>query len=187
MPRDFFVNGPCLVRVKGNVASGFSSLTELGLSEGDVVVTPNSRHRDINVNAWGPEIPADVQFFLADLHVTMTLVHFDRNVLDLVYNESVGGPALAGQMGRAGLRMGNNSARFSPTNHYVGLNLTSPDGGVPWRFFFAYLTGPPYSFPLGTERALVTLNWRVIPFTQDPYNNGLGANNYQLWDFGQDN
>lgn len=186
MARDFFINGPCLVRVKGNVNSGFSSLTELGLSEGDVTVTPNTRHRDINVNAWGPEIPADLQFFLADLHVSMVLVHFDRTVLDLVYNESVGGPSAIGQMGRAGQRMGANSLRFAPNNHYIGLNLTSPDGGVPWRFFFAYMTGPPFSMPLGTERSLVPVSFRVIPYTLDPYNNGLGATNYPLWDYSQD-
>ncbi len=182
-----FVNGPCLVNVRGNVASAIPSLTQLGLSEGDVVVTPNTRHRDINVNAWGPEIPVDLQFFLVDLHVTMTLVHFDRAVLDAVYNESVCGPSAIGQMGHAGQRMGNNQPRFAATNHYIGLNLTSPDGGIPWRFFFAYMTGPPYTFPLGTERALVVCNFRVIPYTQDPYGvAGTGAQNYQLWDYGSD-
>lgn len=190
MARDFYVNGECLVLVKGRTDSSISSLSQLGLAADPVRVTPVFRHQDINVDAWG-QAPADVQWMLAEMMVSMTMIHFDRTVLNTCIALSMGGgqPAV-GQMARAGTRLGGGVTRFMPGNNYIGLQLTSPVGGIPWQFFFTYLMDPPVEFPLGTEKSLLPLRWRVIPYPlpstslpagSDPYGNGLGATNYPLW------
>ncbi len=105
----------------------------------------------------------------------------DRDVLDVCLNEARAAPVV-GQMGRAGQRLGNNSARFSATNRLIGLNMTSPVAAKPWRFYFTYLSAQPMVFPLGTERSLVQLQWRAIPFTMDPYQQGAGSFGTLLYD-----
>lgn len=186
MASDIFVNGETLVMVKGRSDSGIGTLSELGLSSDSIRITPQFRWLDVNADAWG-QAPFEMQFMLASLSVTMTLVHFDRTVLNYCITESMAGAPAIGQLPRAGARMGNNTARFSTTNHFISLNLTSPVGGIPWRFYTSFLTVNPLEFPLGTERSLVTLNWRVIPFTTDPYNDGSGAQGTVLWDHVNDN
>lgn len=197
MARDFWINGETMVYVKGRSDSAIASLTELGLADSSIRITPNFRYDDIKVDAWG-EIPPEVQFMLSDVMITMTLVHFDRSVLATCLQLSQGGAPSEGQMARAGQRLGNNQPRFGPAtgspptgnnagNNYIGLNLSSPVAGQPWRFYYTYLTGPPMEFPLGAERSVVTLHWRAIPYTQDPYQGGLGAYGQYLWDHTLDN
>lgn len=183
MARDFFINGESMVSVKGAAGTSINPLIQLGLSDGPIRVSLDFRHRDIQVDAWGNEIPPEVQFMLAAATITMTLVHFDRDVLDVCVQESFGGAAAPGFLTRAGSRLGNNAARFAATNHYIGLNILSPVAAKPWRFYFTYLTGTPVEFPLGTEKSLVQLTWRAIPYTQDPWNGGLGALGSPLWDY----
>lgn len=185
MARDFFINGETMVAVKGNANSGFPGLTHLGLADGPIRVRLDFRHMDIQVDAWGGEIPADVQCKLAAATISMTLVHFDRNVLDDCLGQSMGG-ASVGTVSRAGRRMGGGNARFALNNFYIGLNLLSPVGAKPWRFYYTYLTGPPMEFPLGTERSIVALNWRAIPYTTDPWGGGTGSTNAILWDHDTD-
>jgi len=190
MARDFFINGESLVLVLGAPATGIGTLQQLGLAVGDVTITPNFKHLDINVDAWG-EAPADVQWMLADVTIAMTLVHFDRTVLDTVLALSMGGGQSAvGQMARAGRRLGSNTASLVNGNSYIRLNIASPIGQKPWRFFSSYLQGPGMEMPLGTKRSLMQLNWRAVPFTTDPaqVNAGFifGATNYPLWDHALD-
>ena len=78
--------------------------------------------------------------------------------------------------------MGGNVARFAAGNNFIGLNLTSPVASKPWRFYFAYLVAPPATFPLGTEKSIIGLQWRAIPFTVDPWQGGSGALGQILWD-----
>ena len=187
MSRDIFINGESMITVKSRSDSGIGSLSQLGLCEGPVVVTLNFVTDDIIVDAWGPQIPMDVQTFLADAQISMTLIHFDRTVLDTCIDLSMGGPAVVGTTVRAGTRMGAGLARFAVGNNYIGLNIASPVAGKPWRFFYTYLTGnPPVSFPLGTKRSAVQLNWRAILYVSDPWNGGLGATGAQLWDYSAD-
>lgn len=182
MARDFTINGPALVQVKGNVNTAIANLSQLGLSDGPIAVTPTFHHKDINVDAWG-ETPADVQWMLGDINLSFTMIHVDLAVLEACIQESMGGPAAFGQMAKAGTRMGNNVARFAATNHYIGLNITSPDAARPWRFFYAYLANNPFAWPLGTEKSIISCNWRVVAFTTDPYGAaGQGAQNYALFD-----
>lgn len=180
MARDFYINGPALVRVKGNVNSTISACTDLGLSDGPIRVVPTFKHKDINVDAWG-ESPADVQWMLAELNMQFTMIHVDVAVLEQCAMLSMGVNQF-GQMAKAGLRLGANQGRFQAGNNYIGLNITSPDGGRPWRFLFSYMPDTPFDWPLGTEKSIITTRWRVIPYTQDPYGGGQGAQNFDLWD-----
>lgn len=190
MARDFFINGPTMVSVKGRSDSAIANLTELGLSETAIRVQLDFKHMPIQVDAWGGQIPPELQMMLASASLTINLVHFDRAVLDECLRLSMAGAPAIGQLPRAGARMGNNLARFAPGgvagNHYIGLNLTSPVGAKPWRFFFSYMTGPAMNFPVGAERSVAVVNWNVVPFSQDPYGAGTSSQGQALWDYGSD-
>ncbi len=192
MPRDFRINGPTLVLVKGSSSDQIlGDIKELGLSDQSIRVQLDIRHRDINVDAWGGEIPADVQCMLAGCNVIMSLIHLDLDVLDACIRASMGGTNAIGFLPRTGARLGNDAARFAggglnARNHYIGLNLTSPVLSKPWRFYTTYLQGIQ-EIPLGAEKSIYQLNWRVIPYTQDPYsmlvaNYGQGGLDHPLWD-----
>jgi hypothetical protein len=176
MARDFYINGESMVYVKSNLTSLIPSITELGLSDTSIRVRPQFRHRPIKVDAWG-DAPPEVQMMLATMEVSISLVHFDSAVLDECLRLSLGGAATAGALPRAGTRLGGGVARFAAGNNYISLNIASPQASRPWRFYTAYMTGPPIEFPLGTERSVVTTNWTVIPYTTDPWNAGAGASN----------
>jgi hypothetical protein len=206
MSRDFQINGPTLVNVIGNSQSAFPSSTQLGLSDTPIQLRVHMEHEDIVVNAVGRSV-SETQYMGGWADISMTLVHFDRNVLSACLIESygmnsgVGGTppgtaqlALEGTLGGAGFRLGNNLPRFGATgnatpsqqNHYIGLNFTSPIGAIPWRFLFTYLTQQPIEYPLGVEKSIIQLNWRAICYQQDPYNGGLGLQGQVLFDHGQD-
>lgn len=170
MARDFYINGETMVSVK----SSTFSLTQLGLAEAPIQMTFDFRHKDILLDAWGSEIPADVQYKLAAVSINMTLIHFDATVLDNCMALSMAS-SMIGLTGRAGTRMGAGLGRFVSGNRYIGLNLASPVAGKPYRFYYAYLTQQPVVFPVGTEKTVATCNWRAIPYTTDPWGGGAGA------------
>jgi hypothetical protein len=186
MARDFYVNGPTLVSVKGRSDSTIGTLSELGLSDAPIRVVPNFKHQGITVDAWG-SAPPEVQFMLATVEVTISLVHFDPDVLNECLRLSTGSPAAAGRMPTAGTRMGNNVARFAVGNNFIGLNLSSPTQGAPWRFYYAFMTGPPVNFPLGAERSVAITNWTCIPYDTNLYNAGASSSGIYLWDRTLDN
>lgn len=185
MSRSYVVNGQTLVLVKGRSDSAIGTLSELGLTTDQIRITPVFRHSDITVNAWG-EAPPEVQFKLAEVRISMTLVYYDNAVLQTCLQESMAGAPDFGALPMAGALMGNNLPRFAPGgangNHYIGLNLTSPVAGLPWRFLTAYLTNPPVDIPIGTDRTAIVCNWRAIPYTIDPWNNGLGSYGSYIFD-----
>lgn len=185
MSRDYFINGECMVYVKGNSSSSISTLTELGLSMDQVQIKPNFRHKPIKVDNWW-ECEPEVQVQMQNVMISMTLVHFDPAVLDVVIQESMGGVAAPGVMPRAGTRLGNGLARFAvgggKANHFIGLNLTSPVASKPWRFYHCYLADSPYNYPIGVERSPVTLNFKAIPYAPDPWNGGSGLAGVVIYD-----
>lgn len=191
MARDFQVPGENMVYVKGPSGSAIGTLSELGLSSDQVRVTPNFRHKGIHVNAWGGgEVPADMQVYLADVTITMPLIHFDRPILDECIRLAMGGASAVGRTGRTGRRMGNNLTRFAAGNLWIGLNIAAPVEGKPWRFFYAMLANSA-EFPMGVEAAMVPLQWLAIPYTQDPWGgsasqpntaDGTGSLEALLWD-----
>lgn len=180
MARDFYINGESMVYVKGRSSGPLATLQELGLSVGPIRVVENIYHEPLNVDAWGRGT-ADVQTMLADATISMTLVHFDPTILRACIAESKAG-AFTGSPGRAGIRLGGGGARFGATNFLIGLNIASPQAGLPWRFYFCYLSGPPYEWPLATQRSQVSVNWRAIPYTQDPWGAGTGAASSLIYD-----
>lgn len=183
MARGYFINGATLVSVKGNVNSGIAALSELGLPEDRIEISYEFRHRDIRIDAWGGEIPPDMQFMLAAANISMTLLHHDPDVLAECIKEAMAGASAEGTMPAAGTLMGGGVARFAAGNHYVSLNIYSPVGGRPRRFLTAHLHGNPVSFPLGTEKSAVRINWRAIPYAADPWNGGLGSAGTKIWDY----
>lgn len=189
MSRDFFINGPTMVYVKGRTDSIIAGATELGLSDAPIRVRPQFNHANMKVDAMGNESP-DYQFMLAHVELVISLVHFDRTVLDFCLLEAMGGPpgAAAGNLSAAGTRLGNNLPLYSPGNgtagnHYVTLGLSSVVAGRPWTFFSAFMTGPPMDFPLGVERSVVMTNWKVVPYIADPWNGGIATYGYPLWSY----
>lgn len=184
MARDFQIPGECLVYVKGRADSGIGALQELGLADGPINVSLKFNHEDIKVDAWG-QAPPETQWMLAEATVSMNLVHFDPSILDICIMESMAGAPAIGQMRRAGARMGNNLARFAAGgalgNHYIGLNLTAPVSLKPWCFYYSFLAQNPATYPMGTQKQVAQLQWRVIPYTQDPWGGGTGANGTVLW------
>lgn len=185
MARDFVVTGECLVKVKGAAGSLIGSLSELGLSDGPINVQVVPKFNRLKVNAWG-DVPPEIQSMLAECMVTMTLIHFDPVILDACVALSQGGASAAGTLARAGARLGNNSPRLSATNFFIGLNLTSPVEGKPYRFLTSYIDGPVL-YPFGVEAQIAQVHWSVIPYTMDPYGGGLGAQGSILYDNNPDN
>lgn len=165
MPLAIFENGPTIVQVKGHAGTSISSLTTLGNAEGQVTWSPRFYHDDVIVGGtYGPNVPVDCQFMLADALITMDLVYYDQDALDACIQESNAGATAFGTMPRAGTLMGGQFTRFTSGNHFIGLNLTSPVESKPMRFLAAYLTGQPLNYPIGPARSIVHLNWRAIPY-----------------------
>lgn len=183
MPRDFFINGESMVYVRSPSSVLIGAATQFGLADSPIRVSLDFRHLEIEVDAWGRQVPPEVQCMLASCNITMTLVHFDRAVLDECWRLSLGGTDAAGTLPRAGARLGNNAAFGAVNNYYVRLGISSPVSNKPWVFKHCYMTGNPGEFPLGTERSVVTVNFKAIPYTRDPWNDGAGALDQVLWDY----
>ncbi len=166
MARDFQINGEVLVRVRGNAIIG-TTFQDLGLCSDSVSITPNFKQMDIAVDAWGGSEgpPPEIQWMLADVDISLTLVHYDDTVLNNCIRQSMGGRAI-GRVARAGTRMGGGFAVGVAGNQFMNLLLTAP---IPtadrvWYFPATYLTGPPEVYPIGVQRSLVQLKFRAIPF-----------------------
>ena len=172
-----------MVGVKGNSGTSIASVTNLGLSMDAISVSPRFVQEDMMVDAYGGGlIPADVQQFLADVTISMNLVHFDPDVLDVCIRETCGSQGIAaGTMNRTGARLGGGNARFAAGWHYVSLNITSPVAGKPFRFYNCYIV-QPFTWPMGTHKSPVVLTWRAIPYTTDPWGGGIGSFGQVLWD-----
>lgn len=180
MGRAFYIEGECMVLVKGPSNSTIGTLSQLGLTSDPIEVVQDYRHLPIDVNAYG-QVPPEIQAMGMMARVTMNLVHFDPTVLATCVQLAQQAPA-EGQLGHAGALMGNGLARFAVGNNYVGLNLQSAIGAQPWRFLYTLLIGQPLSWPLGAERSIVRVSFQAVPYSQDPWNGGTGSYGVTLWD-----
>lgn len=174
MARDFYINGECLVYVKGNGALGLGvsqngppGVWELGLAEENVTISPTFNHQDKMADSFGPNVPPELLWQLVEIQVRMTLVHFDKDVLNACAVESMAGGTLA-SMVPAGTPMGGGLPLYTFGNHWIGLFLASPVGQLPWYLPAATLTRQPLEWPLGTSRSRVQLTWRCIPYAPQP-------------------
>lgn len=182
--RGWFVNGPAMVSVRGGAdAPDIQSLTEFCLTQNPISVVPSLTHADINLDAWG-DAPPEVQCRLGTLTVSMDPIDFDPDVLSILIALAagrIGSVANEGTLGPAGIRMGGNAARFASGWKYVSVSIYSPDAGRPFGFLNAYLQSPQMAMPLGTQKSVVPVTFRVIPYTQDPWQGGAGAAAQSLW------
>lgn len=177
MSRAVVINGECLVKVRfgahiehifdplGEEIESEGVFYELGLSEDQIRITPRFVHKDIRVDDFGDEVPAEVMAKLAEITITMKLIHYDPSILDVCIAESLGGNAILGtEMTGAGALMGQNVIPGGEGNHFIGLSLMSPVLNKPNFFPTSYLAVRPVEIPLGTERTVVLCNWRAIPY-----------------------
>lgn len=186
MARDFQIFTEALVRVRGgaHLSGVMSTVTDLGLAEKPITIRPNWVHRDIHYDDFGPNVPPEVMWMLADVQISMRLVHYDQLILDTCMIEAeAGGSAFsaaavaaatrfAGTLAPAGSLMGNNLPLFASGNHYISMSIVPAIGPLgnqlPYRFPSCYLTGPAVVLPLGTEKTLAEVTWRAIPYTPYP-------------------
>ncbi len=203
MGKSFQVNGESLVTIRFGAHmypnappppfTRIPAPVQLGLTSDSISITPRYVHNDISADDYGGKIPAEISCSIADASINMTLVVYDNTVLDACLAESMGGTAYqvlptaqnifnipgvsyyAGAMSPAGSLLGNGLPLLSSGNHFMSLNILSPQQNYPWRFPSAYLTGPPVKIPLGTERSLVSLNWRAIPYASPMVFTNQGA------------
>lgn len=183
--RDYLRQGPCLVKVKGAAGSAIAAVQELGLATDQIRIMPRWKHRDIFEDSFGPDIPPETMWLLADVMISMTLNHVDLDILKACINESMGGSS-DGTLVAAGRPMGGGVELFEANNHYISLNLL---GSNPWRFRACYLQERPVEWPVGTIVSNIQLNWRAIPYAFPkafPGSPGEGTRyeytKYALWD-----
>lgn len=197
MVRKIVINGETLVEVRGGAHMSGTSigiLTQLGLAEGQVTITPQINFRDVYVPDFGPNVPADVLWMLSSVRISMTLIFYDPTVLDICIAESMGGstpnpsgnlfidgrggaglagPGLnpvyyGGTLMGAGVPLGGLKQIFDSGWHYISTTLTSPELGLPWCFPKTYLNQSPVEIPIGNDCSKVRLEFTAIPY-QDPY------------------
>lgn len=194
MVRDFRINGPSLVKVKGGLhwdtnlfIDDASKSQELGLALGDIKIVPNFYHKNLKTDDFGSEVAPDVQSNLVNVTINMTLVHLDQAVLSLCMQEAMGVngvtfgnliPQMDGTCSPAGTPLGKGLPMFSSGNNLISLNVLSEDENNPWRFRSCYLAEQPFTYPLGTKNSEVVLTWTGIPyqplFVPSPLSGAIG-------------
>lgn len=178
MARDFVINGPTMVHVKGGAHGALTEYTELGLSVDQIRVVPNFGHEDVPCTDFGPNAPPDVLTRLASVRVDLTLVHYDADVLHYLLNESLGWgePNLTDvRMAPNGTPLGAGLPMYASGNHLVTVSLTAAhmggnvvEGNDLTRpdvvFRSCYLDDVPAVIPLGTNATQAAVRLRAIPY-----------------------
>jgi len=190
MSRDFQIFGSFMVEVSGG---WIDPRTSLGLTVDPVRVVPRYNHKDIYTNDFGPDVPVETLWNMAEAYVFMNLVHYDSEVLEKCMRAAMGGggnpdpsdgESIDGFMAQAGRPMGFGRALGSAACQYTTLYLTPYSGAsiLPYRFYACYLNSQPLEIPLGSERTVVRLNWRVIPYQQLTSAEVKSEGGVRLWD-----
>lgn len=181
MSRDYYVAGESMVYAKGPAGSLIATSQELGLADRPIRISLLGNHKDLNVDAWA-DMPTDVQWKLGEVRISMNLTYVDRDILKTCIQCAWGGATTYGTQNRAGVRLGNNLPRFNAGNYLIELNIAAPQGGMPWRFYTAYLQSPQLDTEVGTDRSPFNLQWRAFAYPGangsnpgDPWQGGLGA------------
>lgn len=179
MARGYQVEGEVMVKVKGSSSRPLiSSLTELGLASDSIHIIPRYVHQDIYTDDFGTDVAPETMQKMMDCQVFMTLVHYDKVVLEACMREAGCEPTagLAFSLGPGGQPMGAGQAMFGAKNRYIRVYLVPaslPTSGRPWRFLSCYLNSEPLDIPVGVEKSLVHLSWKAIPYAK-PESNTLG-------------
>lgn len=169
MGRDYYIQGECMVKVRGgaHIPDFVGDVSrELGLASEGIRVAPQFSHQDLPAADFGGHSAPEVLWMGGDCRVSMTLVHFDKDLLEFCVMEAMGGVS-GGVFAPCGRPMGANRDLYASGNHYITLFLTSTgSSGLPYRFPACYLAERPLEIPLGTERSLVRLEWRAVPYAK---------------------
>lgn len=159
---------------------------DLGMTDKPIQITPRGVHYDVHTDDYGPDIPAELLFNLAEVRIQMTLVHYDVDILNICIQEAFAGGngtfVTDGTLAPAGKLMGGGVSVGASGNHYVSLNIISATGQPPWHFPATYLDSQPLLIPIGTERSLVQLSWRGIPYGAMNSSGEVLSTNKILWD-----
>lgn len=94
MPRDWIIDGECLVKVKGGLhQSGFpiALRSELGLAQEEIRVVPRFRYQGLPCDDFGKEVFPEHLWMLATADIHMTLIHWDPAVVEACFMEAMGG------------------------------------------------------------------------------------------------
>ncbi len=207
MSRDFYANAETMVYVRfrpnpdGTTPDSINgNRLELGLTDDPIQMKFLMNHKDIHVDDYGPTVPAEVLWMLSEAELTMTLVHFDFQVLAQCINDSMGYSQAVpgtdeGSMVGAGWPLGAGmeypfiGSQPNFVNSYIRVSfstaLTTSRPRRPWRFFSCYLAKEPIEFPLGSERSLVKLVWRAIPYSA-PVDGDVSSKDAKLFDHEDD-
>lgn len=194
MARDWFPNSETMVYVQGAVGTDIEDVSELGLTDGPVRIKFLTKHKEIFVDDYGPDVPAELLGMASEARISMDLVHFDFLVLAECIKASYGGPPNEdGTMTGVGWPIGCGlpyspedpvDARF--VNRYVRLSIATlvppGRGRLPWTFYSCVLTGEPVEIPLGVERSIFRVNWRAIPYSPPADDGSISSNNAILFD-----
>lgn len=191
MARAYFVNGESVVAVKAGahvqspVGMSGSATVLLGVAEGPIKVIPTYHQEGVHTDSMGTKMPVEIMSELAQVKILMTLIHFDRDILDVCVSEGLCGYDVADETSardKAGFLMGNNLSLLASGNHFMKMGIESHVAGKPWRFEAAYLDEQPYEFPLGTEVSKVLLTWRAISYVTMGAGGVLTVQN-PIWDY----
>lgn len=197
MGRDFQVDYEVMVRVKGSVQSYIFEPMDLGLCSEGISITPAWKHKDINVDDFGPDVPAEILCMMAEVSISIPLIHYDPDVLNACLSESLGGfqtttgendniliPA-PGIMMPAGTPLGGGVELYGSGNHYISLSLCSAISGGSFHFPAAFMTKAPMTLKLGQKTRIAMTTWRAIPyvsFAQNAGPEGISSSGVILWD-----
>ncbi len=153
------------------VDSSDPNIWELGLTSEAITITPNFNYKGINIDSYGPNVPADVLSQIADALVEFSLVHWDDEPMKYWEREGLAGgsagfndPLFVGTMNYAGVPLGAGLPLYASGNHYVGLGLANPTKHTAFRFPATYLNGPPVKFSIGTARSIIECKAQSLPY-----------------------
>jgi hypothetical protein len=176
MTREYVVHGESLVSVKGAV---FDDLSELGLAEDFIRITPMLFHEDMFVDDFGLHVPADVLISMYYALVKMVLIHYDQDILDTCI-AACQGSLTAGVCGFSGTPL--FAAGFG-----IRLNIKCMNER-PYRFYQAYLMDN-VDIPIGAKRTAAELTWCCLPLSVDSefvakegYIDEIVSPNSLIWD-----
>jgi hypothetical protein len=145
---------------------------ELGLTQDPITVTPNFYYKDINIDSFGPNVPADVLSQIADVTIEFNLVHYDPDAIAYYQRESLAGGGAGfedtdtqGKVTYAGEPLGGGIPLYEAGNAFVGLEFSNLSlDSSPVTFPATYLVDPPVKYKIGTKRTIFECKARALPY-----------------------
>src|SRR5437868_1583320 len=140
MAGTFHVNGEAAIYTQTAGSNQSRSSELLGISADGVRGSLREFGEPVFVDTFGPDVPGDEQYFLADGILRLRLIWWDEAVLQRVRARTATYLGLApgvggvdGQVGSAGM-LWRTGLGGSNGSMYFGLSIASPVEGLPWGF-----------------------------------------------------